>query len=76
MNSLITESMLRYLYNEMSTEESKHFLFFLENNPSSMQQFVSMKEGMESLSSISYKPQRKSVEKIVTYASIDGISMQ
>jgi hypothetical protein len=76
MNSLITESMLRYLYNEMSAEESKHFLFFLENNPSSMEQFVSMKEGMESLSSVSYKPQRKSVEKIITYGSIDGISMQ
>lgn len=68
--------MLRYLYNEMSAEESKHFLFFLENNPSSMEQYLSMKEGMESLSSISYKPQRKSVEKIINYGSIDGISMQ
>ena len=76
MNSLITESMLRYLYNEMSADESKHFLFFLENNPSAMLQFVSMKQGMESLSSISFKPQRKSLEKIMTYASFDVISMQ
>ena len=76
MNSLISESMLRYLYNEMSAEENKHFLFFLENNPSAMQQFVLMKQGMESLSSISFKPQRESVEKIMTYASFDVISMQ
>lgn len=68
--------MLRYLYNEMSADERKHFLFFLENNPSAMQQFVLMKQGMESLSSISYKPQVKSVEKIMTYASFDVISMQ
>ena len=76
MNSLITESMLRYLYNEMSAEESKHFWFFLENNPSSMQQFILMREGMECLSSISYSPKKKNVEKIISYASIDGLSMQ
>ena len=31
--------MLRYLYNEMSSEESAHFLFFIENNPAMMAKF-------------------------------------
>lgn len=76
MNSLISESMLRYLYNEMSADETSHFWFFLENNPSSMEQFISMKEGMEALSSISYSPKRSSLSKIMSYASMDGFSMQ
>jgi hypothetical protein len=68
--------MLRYLYNEMSADETSHFLFFLENNPSSMEQFILMKEGMETLSSISYSPRRRSVSKIISYATMDGFSMQ
>jgi hypothetical protein len=32
--------MLRYLYNEMSSEESAHFLFFIENNPAMMEQYA------------------------------------
>jgi hypothetical protein len=68
--------MLRYLYNEMSADETSHFLFFLENNPSSMEQFISMKEGMEALSSISYSPKRTSLSKIMSYASMGGFSMQ
>ena len=68
--------MLRYLYNEMSSDEASHFLFFLENNPASMEQFNLMKEGMETLSSISYSPRRRSVSKIMSYASMEGFSMQ
>jgi hypothetical protein len=68
--------MLRYLYNEMSADESSHFLLFLENSPSSMEQFILMKEGMNALSSISYSPRRKSVSKIISYATMDGFSMQ
>ncbi len=68
--------MLRYLYNEMSAEESNHFLFFLENNPASMEQFNALKEGLEYLSMVSHGPSRRSIDRIMSYASIDGISMQ
>ena len=38
MSALINESMFRYLYNEMSAEESSDFISFLENDPASMEQ--------------------------------------
>ena len=68
--------MLRYLYNEMSAEESSHFLFFLENNPASMEQFNALKEGLDYLVHVSHAPSRRSIDRIMSYASIDGISMQ
>ena len=76
MSALINESMFRYLYNEMSAEEKSHFMFFLENNPSSMEQFNALKEGMESLSCISYSPNENSVNKIMAYIAIDGFTIQ
>lgn len=76
MNSKILESMLRYLYNEMLVEEMPQFWLFLENNPSSMKQFISLREGMEALSSISYTSSRRSLSKILSYASMGGFSMQ
>lgn len=76
MSSLISESMLRYLYNEMSSEESAHFLFFIENNPAIMEQYAQMKEGFDVLNNIIFSPSRNSTERIMSYASLDGFSMQ
>ncbi len=68
--------MLRYLYNEMSSEESAHFLFFIENNPAIMEQYAQMKEGFDVLNNIIFSPSRNSTERIMSYASLDGFSMQ
>ena len=68
--------MLRYLYNEMSSEESAHFLFFIENNPAMMEQYAQIKEGLDVLNSLSFSPSRNSIERIMSYASLDGFSMQ
>jgi hypothetical protein len=68
--------MLRYLYNEMSSEESAHFLFFIENNPAMMEQYAQIKEGFDVLNSLSYSPSRNSTERIMSYASLEGFSMQ
>ena len=76
MSSLISESMLRYLYDEMSSEESAHFLFFIENNPAMMEQYAQIKEGLDVLNSLSFSPSRNSIERIMSYASLDGFSMQ
>ena len=68
--------MLRYLYNEMSFEESAHFLFFIENNPAMMEQFARIKEGFDVLNNINFSPSRSSTERIMSYAALDGFSMQ
>ena len=68
--------MLRYLYDEMSSEESAHFLFFIENNPAMMEQYAQIKEGLDVLNSLSFSPSRNSIERIMSYASMDGFSMQ
>jgi hypothetical protein len=76
MSALINESMFRYLYNEMSAEERSDFISFLENDPASVEQFNALKEGMESLSCISYSPNENSVNKIMAYTAIDGFTVQ
>ncbi len=68
--------MLRYLYNEMSFEESAHFLFFIENNPAMMDQFARIKEGFEVLNNINFSPANSSMDRIMSYASMDGFSVQ
>lgn len=68
--------MLRYLYNEMSSEESAEFLSFIENNPPMMEQFLQMKEGLDVLNKIKFSPSTGSTDRITTYGSMDGFSMQ
>lgn len=67
--------MLRYLYNEMSSEESAHFLFFMENNPATMEQYAQLKEGFDVLNQIKFSPAKRSTDCIMSYASIDGFFM-
>ncbi len=68
--------MLRYLYNEMSSEESTHFLFFIENNPAMMEQYVQMREGFDVLNNIKFSPSRSSTDRIMVYAALNRFSMQ
>jgi len=68
--------MLRYLYNEMSAEESQGFLGMINTNAAMMDQYIELKEGFDVLNSLSLSPSRRSVDRIKAYASIDGISMQ
>jgi len=75
-NEDVSDSMLRYLYNEMSPEESKGFLNMINGNAAMMDQFAELKEGYDVLNSLSYSPSRHSLDRIKTYASIDGMSMQ
>lgn len=68
--------MIRYLYNEMSPEENKSFISFVESNPAIKEQFQMIKEGFDVLNSISFSPSKRSVDRIRQYGSIDGLSMQ
>jgi hypothetical protein len=76
MNSLNSDSMLRYLYNEMSAEESHGFLRMINGNAAMMDQYIELKEGFDLLNSLSMSPSHRSVDRIMAYASIDGLSMQ
>lgn len=68
--------MLRYLYNEMSAEESQGFLKMINGNAAMMDQYAELKEGFDVLSSLSLSPSRHSMDRIMAYASVDGLSMQ
>ena len=76
MSPLISEKMLRYLYNEMSAEESMVFLKFINSSPAVKEQFNQMKEGFEALNNLRMNPSRNTVDRILSYGSIDGFSMQ
>jgi len=76
MSLLNSEEMIRYLYNEMSPEENKSFIYFVETNPAIKEQFQMIKEGFDVLNSISFSPSKRSIDRIRHYGSIDGLSMQ
>jgi hypothetical protein len=52
------------------------FLKFINSSPAVREQFNQMKEGFETLNSISLNPSRNTVDRILSYGSIDGFSMQ
>jgi hypothetical protein len=76
MSTLNSENMLRYLYNEMSAEESQGFLSLINSNAAMMDQYIELKEGFDMLNKMSFSPSHRSVNRIKAYASIDGMSMQ
>lgn len=68
--------MLRYLYNEMSAEESKSFMRTILGNAAMMEQFAEIKEGMDLLNGLLLSPSPLSIDRIMAYAAFKGMSMQ
>lgn len=68
--------MMRYLYKEMTPEESKEFLSQIGENPEIQEQFTEMKEGFETLKDIQFSPSSSVIERIMHYgsASSEGLS--
>jgi hypothetical protein len=73
---LNSEAMMRYLYKEMSPEESNEFLSEINSNPEIQQQFTHIKEGFETLDEIQYSPSTSVIERIMNYgsANAEGLS--
>lgn len=69
MSSLILESMLRFLYNDMPPAEHADFLTGIENNPAMMDQFNILKQGVEALGQFSFSPGDETIQSILSYAS-------
>lgn len=73
---LNSEVMMRYLYKEMSPEESNEFISEVNSNPELQEQFNHIKEGFETLDEIQYTPSSSVIERIMHYgsASSEGLS--
>lgn len=76
MSMLNSEAMMRYLYKEMSPEESNEFISQVNQDPEIKEQFTHMKEGFESLDEIQYSPSSSVIERIMNYgaANSEGLS--
>jgi hypothetical protein len=73
---LNSEAMMRYLYKEMSPEESNEFLSEVNGNPDTQEQFTHIKEGFKTLDEIQYTPSASVIERIMNYgsANAEGLS--
>lgn len=73
---LNSEAMMRYLYKEMSPEESNEFISQVNQDSEIKEQFTHMKEGFETLDEIQYTPSNSVIERIMNYgsANAEGLS--
>ena len=76
MSMLNSEVMMRYLYKEMTPEESNEFISQVNSHPELQEQFTQMKEGFETLDEIQFSPSSSVIERIMHYgsASSEGLS--
>ena len=76
MSILNSEEMMRYLYKEMTPEQSKEFLAKVGETPDIQEQFTEMKEGFEKLEDIQFSPSSSVIDRIMHYGSAgaEGLS--
>ena len=76
MSILNSEEMMRYLYKEMTPEESKEFLAKVGETPDIQEQFTEMKDGFETLEDIQFSPSSSVIDRIMHYGSAgaEGLS--
>jgi hypothetical protein len=75
---LNSEAMMRYLYKEMSPEESNEFISEVNSHPDLQEQFTHMKEGFETLENIQFSPSSSVIDKIMQYgaANSEGLTKE
>lgn len=75
---LNSEAMMRYLYKEMSPEESNEFISQVNSHPELQEQFTHMKEGFDTLEEIHFSPSSSVIEKIMQYgtANTEGLTKE
>ncbi len=76
MSILNSEEMMRYLYKEMTPEESKEFIAKVGETPDMQEQFSEMKEVVEKLEDIQFSPSNSVIDRIMNYGSTntEGLS--
>ena len=75
---LNSEAMMRYLYKEMSPEESNEFISELTSHTEFQEQFTHIKEGFEALDEIQFRPASSVIERIMHYgaANSEGLTKE
>jgi hypothetical protein len=68
MNHFTTEDMIRFLYNEMSPEESKRAMEALESDWILKEKFEVLKASKKDLDSIKRSPRQSTIDSIMQYA--------
>ncbi len=68
MNNFTTEDMIRFLYNEMSAEETAQLLAALEADWTLKEKFDVLKSSKEHLDSLHFSPRRRAIDNILKYA--------
>lgn len=68
MNNFTTEDMIRYLYNEMSPEESLRAKECIDQDPELRELCSNLQASMSDLNTIRYSPNANSIERIMNYA--------
>jgi len=68
MNNFTIEDMIRFLYNEMSAEETARLMAALETDWTLKEKFEVLKSSMGNLDSLNYSPRKKAIDAILRYA--------
>lgn len=67
--------MMRYLYKEMTPEETNEFLSQISEHPDLQEQFTQLKEGFEILEDIQFIPSSSVIERIMHYGSASSAGL-
>lgn len=70
MNHFTNEDMIRFLYNEMTTEETQQFIQALEADWTFRERFEVLKQSKEGLDKVSYTPRTSTINAIMQYAEL------
>lgn len=68
MNLFTPEDMLRYLYNEMSSEERAAFVQAMENDWTLREEMERFQQALSSLDTLHYAPRPQAIQSILQYA--------
>ena len=75
MNNITTEDMIRFLYNEMTTEESKQFIQAMEADWTLKEAFELLKQSKDSLDRPLQSPRTSTINAIMQYAEMtEGVA--
>lgn len=68
MNNFTPEDMIRFLYNEMNTEEKNALLRALETDWALREKLEVLKEAIKSLDTLTFSPRPQAIFSIMQYA--------
>jgi hypothetical protein len=75
MNNFTTEDMIRFLYNEMTTEENQQFIQAMESDWTLKEAFELLKQSKDSLDTPLHSPRTSTINAIMQYAEMtEGVA--